>query len=196
MPTTEERLAGVRAKIKRAKEHINQAETAIQRFKVADPYEIRIEIDRSLNTEFHRVFFRSSIPDVVPLAIGDAIHNLRSSLDHLICRLIESNGQQFGTNTYFPICKGASEYIRESPRKIKGVSSHVESLIASFKPYKGGNNDLWILHDLDIIDKHQILIITLAAFKNIQFGDSPVMLPETQAELAFLKANPRFDSSN
>lgn len=103
------------------------------------------------------------LPDEVPLILGDAIHNLRASLDLLACDLVRANNGD-PSGVYFPFCQNGEDL--ESiikRRKIERCSPDVIDLIRSIKPYKGGNDALRAIHDLDIADKHQLLIPTLTA---------------------------------
>jgi hypothetical protein len=43
-------------------------------------------------------------------------------------------------------------------QQIQGVSSKALALIKKLKPYQGGNNTLWRVHRLDIVDKHRLLV--------------------------------------
>jgi hypothetical protein len=176
--STPDRLAGVRAKIKRATKHIQDLESSIQQILAAcgGAYGIRTETDPETGDEIQKIDVRSPIPDDFVLTTGDAVHNLRSALDHLACRLVLAGGGEVTSQTYFPICKTAPKYEAESKGKIKGMSPAAVSYIDGLQPYQGGNDDLWTLHELDIIDKHKLLIVAA-------YGPSSVMIaaPTTPA---------------
>jgi hypothetical protein len=42
--------------------------------------------------------------------------------------------------------------------------------INAVKPYKGGNDTLWILHKLNNIDKHRFVIIVGSALRSVDLG--------------------------
>ena len=108
-----------------------------------------------------------AIPSIDPdisLIAGDAIHNLRSSLDHLVFQLGLVSGlpESKCDHLYFPICETPKKYMAESPRKIKGIRPEIAQAIHAQEPYRGGTrygSTLWALHKLDINDKHRLLII-------------------------------------
>ena len=62
--------------------------------------------------------------------------------------------------------------VREYERKVQGISDVGRNLIESLQPYhcpptimNGPRaHPLWIIHDMDRVDKHRELVITLAAF--------------------------------
>ena len=96
--------------------------------------------------------------------MGDVVHNARSALDHLAYRL----SQRPGTGTHFPIHKSptAKNGKRIIPTISGGVSAQVEYVLGAVQPYNGGENYLHgLLHDLDIMDKHKLLLTTVAAFE-------------------------------
>ncbi len=91
-------------------------------------------------------------------ATGDIIHNLRSALDHVAITAVESNGGD-SKGVYFPFAAdeaGLEDQIRS--KKFNRASAAAIDLLRQLKPYKGGNDRLRALHDLDISDKHKALI--------------------------------------
>jgi hypothetical protein len=46
--------------------------------------------------------------------------------------------------------------------KTEGIPAGAVKLIEATKPYKGGYDNLWILHELNNIDKHRLLITAAA----------------------------------
>ena len=97
---------------------------------------------------------------------GEIIHHLRSSLDHLVWQLVRVRGEYpLTAHLEFPIFLDPEKFKSAAPRKIQGVPSDAATLIEQAQPYhRGGENDpLWILHDLDIHDKHRVLIVTASA---------------------------------
>jgi hypothetical protein len=153
------RLVGVRAKIERAKHHVRDFENRVQTFRDADPYRLVIENDAKAGQRIYKVHVHSQPPASLPLIAGEAICQLRSSLDHLAWQLVEANGVTPGNGTYFPISETAAKYKKVSPGKVKGMSAGAISLIDAIKPYQGGCDELWKLHALNNIDKHRLLLV-------------------------------------
>jgi hypothetical protein len=141
---------------------------------------------------FYLIRFKVSetIQEQVPLTFGDAVHNLRSALDHLACDLVRLNGGNDDDRAYFPISI-KSEMAFENKlkvgnnNKINDACSPVLNAIRALRPYwegspgmlenedearphpfsaerldSGGNWGLAMLHELDIIDKHRLVIAT------------------------------------
>jgi hypothetical protein len=61
-------------------------------------------------------------------------------------------------NVYFPFCESASELDDMIKRRnFDAVSPAAIDLVRRLRPYKGGNTPIRYIHDLDIMDKHQML---------------------------------------
>jgi len=110
------------------------------------------------NTAFYTI---PQIPFNAISTAGDIIHNLRSALDHLAYQLV-----MVGTNDavplhprriQFPIAESFSAYESRKARKVEGMRDDAKLAIDNAKPYKGGNDALWRIHELDNTDKHRSL---------------------------------------
>src|SRR3546814_8025212 len=64
------------------------------------------------------------IPKHTPTVVGDAIHNLRASLDHAYCALVKANGGEVHRHTFFPFHKD-----RQSPKAALNGHEHCGSAI-------------------------------------------------------------------
>lgn len=58
----------------------------------------------------------------------------------------------------FPISKDHVSYESDKPRRVRGMRADAVKAIDELKPYKGGNDVLWRIHELDIIDKHRSIL--------------------------------------
>lgn len=100
--------------------------------------------------------------------LGDIIHNIRTALDLAICDAVRAHS---GANSIqrehsFPIFNRRREFTRQASKKINGVNPRTRRLIERLKPYKGGCDSLWIVHNLDILDKHNAIIPVGAAYRH------------------------------
>lgn len=153
-----DRLTLLRVKIERAKHHIKDLERACLdvRGDTHQGYVPHLDPDTG---ERHDVW--TNIPrysfDILSIA-GDVIHNLRSALDHLAYQLaIAGSNATPSRRVEFPIAKDAKTYETEKAGKVKGISPAAIEAIDKLKPYKGGNDILWRIHELDNIDKHRFI---------------------------------------
>lgn len=145
-------------KIKRANRHINNLNNEIRTFAKTSPYKVVIEADIDPSQHNWTIRVREDGSGWFACIIGDAIHNLRSSLDLLAGELVRLNGGNT-SNVLFPFAsKGDDLDLMIKKRNIDRASTEVVDIIRSLKPYTGGNETLRAIHDFDIMDKHKLLI--------------------------------------
>ena len=98
--------------------------------------------------------------------VGEFAYNLRSSLDHLVWQLAESNGASpEETRTYFPIRrKLRDEPSIEKDAPLEGVSREDKKYIRSIQPHRhdvsGIGHCLANLNAIGNIDKHRRILMT------------------------------------
>jgi hypothetical protein len=111
-------------------------------------------------------------PEGIALVAGDVIQNLRSSLDQLAYQLFIGNSGVTASarHVYFPIGRDRADYEDRKPRDTRGLTASAKALIDSVHPYKGGNDTLWQLHELNNTDKHRTLITAGSAFQSMDLG--------------------------
>jgi hypothetical protein len=166
-------LSGVDLKIKRANKHIKDLERHIVTFEETNPYEVITQDDPNDAECYQRIFkVRKPIPSCISLTTGDAIHNLRSALDHLAWAAVNMSGT-VTTDTAFPIWRkcgvpAAKEYKSLVLGKVKGAPQPFINLLLGLQPYEGGLHDaLWAIDYLDITDKHKLLIGAFTAYESL-----------------------------
>ena len=164
--STQSRIHGIRLKIEWAKKHIRYLDTAIQAFVLNKPYSLGAKPHPVAAIEHTTLYVAEvkPVPDEISLIVGDAIHNLRSALDHLMWQLVEAGGGTPDRNTYFPICESAQQYASAmGNREIQKITPDARNIIASVQPYVTFDQTLWLIHQLDIFDKHRLLLTVVAA---------------------------------
>jgi hypothetical protein len=159
------RIGAITPKLDRAKKHIRDFERIAGIF-LEDPYVIGTKDKPEIA---HIAFFiaaeRTLFPADLPLIVGDAIHNLRCTLDHLVWQLVLAHGENPNEATSFPIFKmniktGQKETARSLARKTRGVHPEAAQDLELLQPYNTCDYALWHLHQLDIMDKHQLPLRT------------------------------------
>ena len=158
-------LLGALARISRADEHLASLNQAMDEWvdHLTSQTSSEANPDR---TEFKIFAGLSTVPDVVrwALLIGDCVHNLRSALDHAV---YECSGPTPPFNCEFPIFLDRTALDRPERDKgsylfkIRGITNeNVRSIIEAAQPFSRGDgpeHPLWVLHQLDIQDKHRLL---------------------------------------
>jgi hypothetical protein len=157
-------------KIERAKHHISDLNAKVAAFAKRHPYRLLVEADPKAPGECYGVIrVREELPGIVPIILGDAVHNLRSALDHMACELVRRNGGST-KRVQFPFAASGDDLEKAIKHgHIDRASPQVLDKVRSLKPYKRGNEALRAVHDLDITDKHDSLVTVgqLAGFRHI-----------------------------
>ncbi|HVU60233.1 MAG TPA: hypothetical protein VHD58_01095 [Mycobacteriales bacterium] len=191
-----DRYEGVRQKVGRAKEHIDHLETVVSAFHESRPYRLVPDFTIEPPDWVHiRVHFDKPLPASVPLIIGDAVHNLRSALDHFAHCAVPSPT----TDTAFPVMRKGPTPTTAALKghvkgKLKGTSLALQQAVCALQPYEGGDGHwLWALDQLDVIDKHRLLItmfheyaVNLADITRGTPAENPFPDPEINAQMLSL----------
>lgn len=181
-------LTGARLKVNRANKHVLDLEASIRAFGKTNPYYAVAKDNPKTGKREWRIRVEREIPPTLAAITGDAIHNLRSALDHLMGQLVIANGGQPDSKTEFPIGRDETHYKSMRARKTKGASKAALDLIDGLKPYKGGNDALWRIHQLDVVDKHRLLLTVLSAHSNVVINAMAIMreaFPDDQVVAGF-----------
>lgn len=157
------RFAGAWLKVDRAKEHIRQLNDAITAYGKGKPYKLVVEQDpQSANhlwTIRRREGVPKDLPNDIPLVTGDAIHSLRSAVDHLIYRAVVLNGKTPIKMTAFPF-PGEAESLEAAikRRHVQDAGPNVLDVVRRLEPQMAEGQALRAVHDLDITDKHKTVL--------------------------------------
>lgn len=196
-------------KIDRALEHIEVLDRSIEAWLRKDPYSIREErepYDPDPALVRVSLCLRLSEPFRVEWSayIGDAVHCLRSSLDHMAFTL-NAKGYAKANNgaalpprdaklSEFPIFgnadaqKGASAFANAIKTKLPYASQAAIDAIGAMQPYQYGprftQSLLWMVHDLDIIDKHRQIVLASTAPTNIHIDKLVIAGPQRERSIA------------
>lgn len=172
-------LLGARAKISRAEHHLSDLNSRLRSLFASQPD--RSGARHQYNPERQELIISlekaAELGPQVSLIIGDCIHNARSALDHMVCQLAILNraSRDAITKTAFPVYLTEPEFNNFADRKVKPfITSDAFAEIKKLQPYYAGNagvNDvLWCLSQLDIFDKHRLLIVVGQKFRPIAFS--------------------------
>ena len=151
----------IRAKVTRAKQHLQDFQLGLRAFYDTKPYTVAIKEDSQSGKRFYYVAKVDPVPDHLTAIAADVIQNLRSPLDQIAYQLVldARGGTKPEWLVYYPISATASDYPATFKSKIKGVRQEVIDAIDATEPYKGGKGHaLWQLNELNKPDKHELLI--------------------------------------
>jgi hypothetical protein len=186
-------------KVGRAREHIETVKQLAQEWLGTDAYTIMRQVDPETGHTVCKARIQSAPPIEIGLVVGDAVHNLRSALDHAVYTLAESHHGplpiEVQESLMFPIvgnqnrkgqpANGASIF-RDHIGRMKLsdlLPVNVLAYIESIQPYHWEGDGfrhhwLWRVHDLDRIDKHRRIYVTTAwiALPYVTFPGDPTQI--------------------
>lgn len=159
-------FAGIKEKLKRANENIRNLEIEVNAFLKEGKHAIIPEHDTQLLLEAIEYHKNRVIPPRFSVLTGEIVHHLRSCLDHIVWELSDPYyREKYRWFIEFPILREEpidKNDISRYERKIKGITnSKAVELIGLLQPYKAPDPKdtfLYIVHDLDRIDKHRELV--------------------------------------
>jgi hypothetical protein len=156
-------FSGPRLKIERAKQHIADLNANIEILRAGGVHVLRIHRDPITGNEQIEAEITQVVSPSLGLIIGDAVHNLKTALDFTVNEVVFRRLGEYDDFTMFPFRKTCDELVAAiNGAKIKRASVAVADFIVNkVNPYRGGNESLWALHQLDILDKHRLLIPVL-----------------------------------
>ena len=161
-------LGGVNAKIERAREGLQRLEADISAY--CEFRQRQIVFEESLPYVYH-LGDHPTAPVHYSIMVGEIAYNLRSSLDHLVWQLVQSNGHQPDSNSEFPIFDSESKYLKGFRRKLDGIDQNRQQLIREFQPFNERGqigNHLLMLNTICNIDKHRRLnVVATHTFTNL-----------------------------
>jgi len=104
--------------------------------------------------------------ELMPLAfnveVGAYINAIRSSLDILAMALVRRHGIEINPEkVQFPVARSAEHFANGKylgKEFVAALPPDARRVIDDLKPYSGGNESLWTLHQLDIKRKHRALL--------------------------------------
>lgn len=153
-------FASAKLKVKRANHHIRELVLLFNTFFHPDRDRVRFQEKVDTSGKKH-VTMKVSNKDMedIPLIVGDAVHNLRTALDHVAHELVLLSGGKRTYHTKFTLRKTRKEVVTAIGGEIQGIGlDMVTRIIEYIQPYRGGNDALWTLHTLDIADKHHLIL--------------------------------------
>lgn len=148
---------GARLKIERANHHIGDVERQWTTFRTIRTHQVVKESSADLTVHTFSMQFVNEFPRNIALCIGDAIHNLRTALDHMTWETIGREGGTQDRHLKFPFgenrisfeafCKGMKTRLPET-----------RTVFKSLEAFPGGKGHfLYALNCLDNVDKHSVL---------------------------------------
>jgi|GEM_PF-1779524 len=156
---------GARSKINRATKHIQDVESLAREVEQRHTSVVQKHPNGGCSIKYEFPGIDDTLRDI-SLATGDAIHNLRTALDHAWVESFARLNLVPTKWTRFPFPDGAQK-LEDTLRggKVDILAPKLFKWITDIKPYPGGNagsDVLCVLHEADIMDKHKLILPVVA----------------------------------
>lgn len=164
-------IKGALAKLDRAEKQLNELGGAMSLF-----------LDQSIRFKYiHRpeekkmdIVLDDYVEPPLELSVraGEIAHNLRSTLNSLAIEMIKLNGAVPTSRAEFPIFLEAGGFPKRNDPKVRGMTQSQLDAIELLQPFKVGepeSHSLWVLHELNNMDKHRSILECNAILHGIEF---------------------------
>jgi hypothetical protein len=104
------------------------------------------------------------LPPILGVMFGEAVHNIRTALDHLVWQAVRLNGEKPTGSNHFPIADTSGDWLAQiDAGRLAGVAEPVRAIIQAAQPYHRGNQSqardhfLAVIREASNTDKHRTL---------------------------------------
>lgn len=155
-------FADARAKLDRARKHIADLDALIASFLSTDFYKLTTDLNEG-EGRIKYGFDSLHQPDKqLNVILGDAISNLRSTLDYLTIAIAKPITAETD-KAYFPFADDANGFKGMCGGAALALDAElIAHFVENLQAYRGGKGEpLWAINKLRNIDKHRFLIATV-----------------------------------
>jgi hypothetical protein len=143
-----------------ARTHLPPLQQAFETWLNAPPYLMVEEPRPEMGKKLFKLEINRRLPPKLNAGVGAIVNSIRSSLDLLAASLARRKGITPSSDHHFPIYACHPDFLdplAEAKRK-KWLRDIDRVVIEGLKPYAGGHDLLYVLHQMDITRKHERLI--------------------------------------
>ena len=159
-------FAASEVKVGRAEKHLAELRSEIDSYFARGAVQIVVEIAEEygqISAGMRALVYREKEPIPTPWSaiVGYVLHNIRAAYDLLACDVHRITGgkPEDTAHVHYPFCKTQADLNATiKKQRLHRVANELRTLLENTAPYRGGNNGLRAVHDLDILDKHQALL--------------------------------------
>lgn len=166
-------------KLARALHHIHDLEAEAARWLKKPPVKLHHSADLATAERLILAELLEPVPGELAATTGDALHNLRSTLDNLAYELALSHSgdplpARIAADSMFPIfAEEGTDTGKKMKPMLRGVHPEVRAIIRGMQPcnpdHGGRWNVRWVLNDLNAKDKHRLPHLGVPAASSVSF---------------------------
>jgi hypothetical protein len=161
---------------------------SLDRWERGNPYRVFRQRDPESDGYLIVAIEEKAFPLTFNAWVGAIINSLRSALDLVASALAKRNGKRPSSDRHFPIFDNLQDMIDplhglDSKERKEWLSDADRAAIKALKPYKGGDDSLWLLHHLDIVRKHERLLLANPFIHSLTYFGNARVLPGRSAPI-------------
>ena len=190
------RFHSTKLKIERANNHILDLETQFIALIETNPHRPCLETDDQSARAHLRILFPEEPSDAWSLIVGDAIHNLRAALDHMVWELVGRDGGKQDRDLKFPT-GGERKAFEAACKRITTPNRRIIDVLMSLEAFPAGKGDpLYRIHQFDIVDKHRVInpVIRATSLSNLRLMHPDGAVALWIGQITFIGDAPAFTS--
>ena len=159
-------LTGVRLKLDRAEDHLDALSAELREWVEAKPQALTTQLN-PIDQSYSVIFKQEPLPENWGVKLGDVVHNMRSSLDHLVAQLVLLAGKAVHENHQFPIFNKPNDWmgkvVKPPKQRKRGWLDFIDrdhvAMIEALQPYQTttGLPSLGMLRRFSNADKHRLI---------------------------------------
>lgn len=147
------------AKLEWANNKLIELDAIIRAYSAKNPFQTTVHLDDAEpGIRWYVLDQIQEVPAAIGVEIGAIIASIRDSLDHLIVALSIGNGGKEMRQYAFAIAEDEAKFRAASKRMLAALTDVQRAKIAILHPYAGGNDDLYLLHQMNNSSKHRALV--------------------------------------
>ena len=170
------RFVSARRKLARGRRHCDRLFELVDAFEATDPITADFveRDDGSGDTDILFHVHQDKVPVEMSLVLGDCLHNFRTALDHIVFHAV---GEEATTRTEWPMAgedgarpKDWEDRVRSRAcRGRSAAASVLQDYLCGIEPFRGGRQEwMWLLHRLDVTDKHRLLLTATTVVSKVR----------------------------
>jgi hypothetical protein len=172
---------GAGLKLSRSESHIAEIDKAIANYIRREPFSWERKVSSEPNCTDIILRLNEAIPTEIATVVGDALHNMRSSLDNLASALAVRNGASATQQrqVYYPVGQNQADFVNKCNQLAPIIGMAASNALAATEVFVGGKGEkIKSLGEMSNTDKHRLLIPTVPKIEGtLQFGfggDEPI----------------------
>ena len=158
-------------KLERADQHIADLEHKISIHQATKPHRFSVYVDDQTNRVCAQIIIERPLPSMLALIIGDAVHNLRTALDHMVWEIIGTCANNPKQDRSLQLPSGDTRVSYEAfCRGIQTSSDWATEALIKLEVFPGGKGmPIYNIKLFDNVDKHKSTPIMVLATSHPPF---------------------------